>query len=410
MGSALASQTVMIDPYFSPYSGSANLLTAEELIIMGEDKLFPGGGKNTTSKVWGRSIEQLVFWYSIGTMTSVAQHEIFGHGYRLRELGVTPKRYEVTPWGGATYFNVNDSFKVGDMIAVVVAGLEAESILARNLKMEWMRRGEIDGRLSPTYFQAQQSLFAYTIITHMGRLRGDQPTPGNDVEAYIELQNASYIRDNLTIGELTRWAICNWLDPMTFYSFYAFFYYMAEGKSWTFPMIKVNEDIRYLPNVKIAYAPYAPEAYLENFFTIRGEPLYFYFKGGKRSFGTGLAYDRFFSGKRGTIGLKIDGWNQGVFVTPATLGELDDTGEAYRPSLYKRRWGGALSVTSTLNFTKSIALFTELGGKSSGYLPGYGLDKEIVGRIGLRFGPNNLRQKMDPQCKINAFKDTGEMK
>ena len=43
MGTAVASQTVMVDPYFSPYSGAANLMTAQDLLIMGEDRLFPRG-------------------------------------------------------------------------------------------------------------------------------------------------------------------------------------------------------------------------------------------------------------------------------------------------------------------------------------------------------------------------------
>ncbi|MCB1109510.1 MAG: hypothetical protein KDK64_00870 [Chlamydiia bacterium] len=407
IGSLKASQTVIVDPHFSPYSGSANLLTAEGLLILGEDALFPGGGRNTTSKVWGRALEQLIFWQSIGTMTSVAQHEIFGHGYRLRELGVTPKRYVVTPWGGATYFEVKESFKVGDMMAVIVAGLEAESIMAWDLKTKWLREGKIDGRLSPTYNQAQQSLFWYTLITQLGRLHNDEISEGNDVDGYLKFQNATYIDSNLTIGQLTRWSLFNWLDPMTFYSYYAFFYYMAEGKSWAFPMIPLGKDIRYLPNVKIAYAPYAPEAYLENFFIFRGNPVYFYFKGGKRSFGSGFVYDHFFEGTRGALGLKFDGWNQGVFVTPATLEELEETGEAFRPSVNKRRWGAALSLRGTLNFTRSMALYTELGGKTSGYLPGYGLDKEIIGRIGIQFGPNSLRQKMNPETKINAVKSNG---
>ena len=265
MRTTIAFQTVMVDPHFSPYSGAANLMTAQDLLIMGEDSLFPGGGRDSTAKAWGRAAEQFLFWSQLNTMTSVVQHEIFGHGYRLRDLGVTPKKYTVTPWGGATYFNVKRSFKVGDMLAVVVAGLEAEAILARDLKMEWMRRGEIDGRLAITYTQAEQSLFWYTLITQLGRLNNDEISEGNDIDGYLELQNASYINDNLTMGQLTRWSVFNWLDPMTFYSYYAFFYYIAEGKSWNFPMIRLRENIRYLPNVKIAYAPYAPEAYLENF-------------------------------------------------------------------------------------------------------------------------------------------------
>ena len=362
--SAVATQTVMVDPYFSPYSGSANISTVENLLIMGEDQLFPSRGRNSTLKVWGRCAEQFLLWNHIGMIASTAQHEIFGHGYRLRELGYPPNKYEVTPFGGATYFTVYDSFKVGEMLAVVVAGLEAEAIFSRDLKMEWMKRGEIDGRLSSTYTQAHHSVFWYTLITHLGRLNGENIKSGNDVDGYLQLQNASYIHDTLTMGQLTRWTIFNWLDPMTFYSGYAFIYYIAEGKPWKFPMIPIGENIRYLPNIKIEYAPYAPEAYLENFFVCNGNPLYIYLKGGKRSVGLGLSYDHLLGDQKGSMGFRFDGWNQREFISSATLRDLNETEYAYRKELDDRSWGAALSMRAKLYLNQNIDLFVELGGKT----------------------------------------------
>lgn len=402
LGSAFANQTVMVDPHFSPYSGSANLIFAQELMIDGEDALFKKSNKGSTAKVWGRTLEQLLLWHNINMLADATQHEVFGHGYRLRELGYTPEKYAISPWGGATYFNDKEyySMTVGEMLAVNVAGLEAEQILARDLKMQWIAKGEIDGRLATLYNQAQQSIFWYTLITHRGKLKGDGPS-GNDIKAYMFFHNHSYPDGELTHGKLIRWTLFNWLDPMTFYSYYSFFYYMAEGKPWSFPTFSIGEDLRYLPNIKIGYAPYAPEAYLENFFLYKGNPLYFYFKGGKRSFGLGFAYDHLYTGRRGSLGFRLDGWNQGVFSTPVTVEELLETKTAFRPSLNKRRWGAAFSVTGTLNLLSKVALFGELGGKTSGYLPGYSLDKGVVARVGLTFGANSLRQKMSAEDKMN---------
>lgn len=154
--------------------------------------------------------------------------------------------------------------------------------------------------------------------------------------------------------------------------------------------------------MRIAYAPYAPEAYFENFFSVGGKLLYFYFKGGMRSFGAGFGYDHFFSGKRGSIGFRLDGWNQNVFVSSATVGELEREEDVFRPVLNKRRWGAALLTRSTLNIFSHLALFTEIGGKTSDYLPGYGLDKEIGGRVGLTFSRNSLRQKIEDKDKLNV--------
>ncbi|MCB1115569.1 MAG: hypothetical protein KDK71_03770 [Chlamydiia bacterium] len=39
-GTSFANQTLLVDPYFSPYSGEANLLFAQNLLIEGRDALF----------------------------------------------------------------------------------------------------------------------------------------------------------------------------------------------------------------------------------------------------------------------------------------------------------------------------------------------------------------------------------
>lgn len=388
-----ASQTLMVDRHLSPYSGSASLLFAQNTLIQTEDYFFDGEGHNGTAKVWGRTLEQLFFWYPINMISSVTQHEFFGHGYRLRELGTHPKKYSISPWGGATYFKMKESDSIGKLLAVDVAGLEGESILARDTKMEWIRRGEIDGRLSTVYTQAAQSLFWYTLITKRGSIHDKGALDGNDVSGYIFLHNITYPDHELSISKLTRWSLLNLLDPMTFYAYYSYFYYMAEGKPWSFPMLPLSENIRYLPNIRIAYAPYAPEAYCENFFSIYGKPLYFYFKGGERSWGMGFAYDHFLSGNRGSLGVRFDGWNHNIFETPSTIEDLIEDTVVFHSIIKKRKWGCALSLTSSIRLFSKLSLFLEVGGKTSGYLPGYSLGKEIVGRIGLTIDMFKEREK-----------------
>jgi hypothetical protein len=152
-------------------------------------------------------------------------------------------------------------------------------------------------------------------------------------------------------------------------------------------MIPIKDDIKYLPNIRIGYAPYAPETYFENFFLIHGEPLYIYGKGGSRSYGAGAAYDKVWTYSKGNIGFKFDFWNQHKYLTSATISDFETpgSGTAYRPELKQRIWGAALSVTGTMKLPAQTQLFGELGGKSSGYLPGYSLGNEVVARIGIAF-------------------------
>lgn len=374
-----ADQIMLVDPYYSPYTGANDLLFAEWGLTKLEDYIHPDQGDSTVS-IMGRGLEQVI-WASLNQVTSITQHEVFGHGYRLRELGVTPKKYVINLSGGSTYFRVKDSFLAGNMQAVVVAGLEAESILARTAKMDWMQKGSIDGRLAMTYFDAQQSLFFYTLITHLGRLEDNVRMPGNDVDAYEDLLNAIYPSSHMTIGQLSLWSAFNWLDPMTFYSLFSWFYYIAEGKPWAFPTIKLGEKIRYLPNVKIGYAPYGPEAYLENFFSIDSHPLYFYLKGGQRSAGTGLFYDYLIEKKQVSFGLHVDGWIQSHYISSGTVGDLDDGRSVAAPG--GKVWGIAASIISRIRLYSSLRLFCELGGKTAGYLPGYSLSGGLVIRGGI---------------------------
>lgn len=386
--SLFANPALIVDPYFSPYTGGNDLLFAEWALIKTGEYFHSPKIKDTTSAVWRRTLEQ-AGWLSLNTVSCVVQHEVFGHGYRLRELGVTPSQYVIGIGEGATYFEVDDSFRIGEMLAVDVAGLESEAILAQIAKMHWIQNRTIDGRLGMTYFLAEQSLFWYTLITHLGQIE-DKSVPevsGNDVESYITLLNASYPSEDLTIGTLTLWASFNWLDPMTFYSLYSWFYYIAVGKPFAFPMIELQKEIYYLPNSKIGYAPYGPEVYFENFFSLQKHPLYLYIKGGKRSVGIGGYYDYLFSGDRGAIGFHFDGWVQSQFISNATFADFIEGNSVASSALKNKVWGLAASVSGHLNlFSPCVQLYAEIGGKTAGYLPGYALGSGVVARIGLVFG------------------------
>lgn len=391
--SLYSNQMIIYDSYFSPYSGASDLFFAESSLIEVRDSFASTYSRNSTAKVFLRALEQIFIWELVNIFTSVTQHEVFGHGYRLRELGEKVCGYTLGIDGGATYFDVDESFKVGKMLAVVVAGLEAEAIFARDIKMNWIQKGCIDGRQSSLYTQCEQSLFFYTLITNLGKLEADEVLEGNDVDGYMNLLNASYTDSNVNIGDLTRISLVNWVDPMTFYAYFSWFYYIAEGKSWAFPMISLTDKIKYLPNARIGYAPYGTEGYFENFFSVDGKPLYCYFKGGKRSLGFGAAYDYLFSNEKGSVGLCFDCWKQNQFLTSATIGQIEEGQNGQikegqkllNPDSSNKVWGLSASITSTYFFSRKIGIYTQIGGKTKGYLPGYSLDSDIVWRLGLSF-------------------------
>ena len=181
-----------------------------------------------------------------------------GMAIGIRELDQSVEGYEITLLGGSTSFKVEETFPVGKMQAITVAGLEAEAVLALKMKAHWIRDHEIDGRLSTLYTAAQQSIFWYTLITKLGEIESPSPFSGNDVESYLATLNLTYPDELLTIGDLTQWASFSWLDPMTYYAYFSWFYYIATACPWHFPMFQLTDCVEYLPNVRIGYAPYAP--------------------------------------------------------------------------------------------------------------------------------------------------------
>lgn len=386
--SLCADQSVIVDPHFSPYMGGDDLFFAEWALTKASEYFQPPSRRDLTSIVWRRTLEQ-IGWFCLNSVTSIVQHEFFGHGYRLRELGITPNGYQISVASGATYFEIDENtFPIGKMLAVDVAGLEAEAILAQILKMNWMVSNGIDGRIGMTYFQAETSLFWYTLITHLGHLRDGIPdTPGNDIESYRTFLNASYPNSSITFNNLMTWAAFNWLDPMTFYTLASWFYYIAHGTPFCFPTFCFGHDLTYLPNIRIGYAPYGPEAYFENYFSYYDQALYAYIKAGPRSFGIGGIYDALFCGDWGKVGIYVDTWVQNKFISDATIADFVEHRPTQRNSLLNKQWGIAASLTGQVTlFNSCFRLFAQLGGKTVGYLPGYQLGHGVIARIGITIG------------------------
>ena len=74
--SLFATQAIVVDPYFSPFTGAPDLLTAHWILQEGEDHLFTDPVKTTIAKAWGRTIEQLLIWDNINRLASIIQHEV----------------------------------------------------------------------------------------------------------------------------------------------------------------------------------------------------------------------------------------------------------------------------------------------------------------------------------------------
>lgn len=399
---------LLVDPDFSPYSGGQNLITGMRILQLSEDIMLPPKEEPKEGLLvsLGRFAELFFVWNPLGELASVTQHEVFGHGYRIRELPSShaevtgykigwPFPYSLTG-GGATGFKISDRTTVAEINSINIAGIEAQDILARQLKMKWVGDGRIDARMSQLYFYSQQSLFLYAVASYDHdldvSLQGvdEDPFDGNDLKSYVFWMNLLYPNDKLSISHLRDQSYYNWLDIFTYYSFGAWWYYVATGKQFKVPMLEIGK-VKFLPSFKITLAPYGLEKNLEGYFAIGGVPLYLYVKwgdhGGVGFYGAGIDFDQMLTWKGGIFGFKLDVWYQPDFQQPTRVFDVlvDEVNPAV-PELQDRKTGIAGSLISRWYLTgggNPVYLYTEAGYKSKGYLPGYSLDRGFIGRVGL---------------------------
>ena len=359
---------LLVDRYYSPEVGSEGFIPVLRGLQRIESRLLPI--VDVPSTTWparlGRFAEQFFFWGPLNSTVMTAQHEIFGHGFRVRALGASiasVDRYNIGipfPYGmggGYTAFYYDpESLSPQDKIAITAGGVEGTAILAKRLKFKWLQEGSVPPKESMLYYRSEQDLtdYAWTsvLLEKNGTLHGD-------IYEYVTEVNATY-GSNLTVQSVALASLWNYADPFSVYSIWSWWKYVLDGTTLSLSMIPIGE-YRYLPGARLGLSPFGPEYYSEHFL-IRGEkPLYIYLKGGDRSYGIGFERPLLWQWKIIRFGLCGDLWLQPVM----------------------NGFGGAASASATTDFFERGAFYLQLGGKTEGYLPGESLAPALIARFGL---------------------------
>ncbi len=391
---------LIVDHRLSPYMGAQDLLAGYRLLMKAEDALIEQ--KTGLQPSLARIVELTAFWTPLSGITNVVQHEVFGHGYRIRDSYNAAVESYHFDWpdpygdgGGVTKFFIGDKMRFGELIATNIAGIEAQEILARDVKMGWCVDQRIDGRMADLYFDGRQAFWLYTSVTDSVEIDvdgGDGQADifgGNDIKAFVTALNFIYPEDKITVGYLRKRSLLNFIDPATFYSVYAFGYYVVCGTPAPFPMINLW-GVSYLPNYKLSLSPYGLESYVENFFSKNNRPYYLYVRwgdrGGNTYWGAGFEGSTLFDWNWGSLGTRVDIWQQPDFFKNVKLFDVLD-GKASAAKLgHGQRWGGAGSLIFKFHMTQKkghMDFFLESGYKSRGYLQGYALNNTVIARLGL---------------------------
>lgn len=396
---------IVVDPHYSPYTGSELLLSSRQILQSAEDFLLlredPAnlsfGGK--IKSIWGRACEVYGLWLPVNSFISTVQHEFFGHGYRIRSSKMAEVRgYSFgspLPYGdgsGATEFAASEQIPISTLQMITIAGCEAENILARELKMRWISDKRIDGRQASLYSINALSPLLYSLVDpeDLEEEGVDSMFSGHDIDDYLTLLYLQYPGAKMEQATLSKDMLWNLADPVLLYSFAATWMYIFSGKKIGLPMIPLKGSIALLPNAKVQMAPYGLEYYLETFLTYKSRPIYTYLKKGSynalKYYGVGVYYDKCYDNGNTSAGFNIDAWYQPYLLSTWSYENLlegqrsqEDFEEAQ-----EMKYGVAASFVSRFRLGKMPAFFySNIGYKTAGYVPGLQVESGFIGRIGL---------------------------
>lgn len=378
----LAKGQLIFDRKMSPYMGANDFITAFRGLEYFEDhairdEKYPRGfGAGCV-----RLLELALVYNPLAAWSSVAQHEIFGHGYRIRDLGkdvAQVQSYHVEapfPFSnesaqGVTYFNYSPDITLSQMMAIDIAGIEANYVFSRVIKKQWFQEGSISGRETNLYDQNALMGTFYALSLQ------DENAASHDIAAYLDNLNAAYPNASLSKLHLKRQMLWNLVDPMLYYNIWASFSYILYGKSVPIPMFRIK-SVRFLPNLRTELTPFGIENYFESYFMYNNKLTYFYARQGKHAghtyWGMGIDKKGIFMRKKTSFDIKLEFWKQPKMALK--LGESLPTSSLI---------GALITVSLNVKF-KNFSWFEEFGGKTEGFVPGQSLKKALIGRFGLTF-------------------------
>ncbi len=335
-----------------------------------------------------RLFELALVWDPINYITSMVQHEVFGHGYRIRSL---PYGYaEVTNYhfsikwpdtvshsGASTGFTISKDIGAGPLMAIGIGGIEGSSIMAKQLKMTWLQNRKINPLQANLYLYSFHDLTFYVMGTPDDNMRME-----NDITGYLYLLNEQY-HSSLTVSELRQQVAANFLDPMTYFAIYSYYRYIITGKDTRIPMISMG-DIRYLPAFRCSLAPYGIEYYFENFFLLP-QTLYTYVRYGSfassKYYGLGAEMPNIWTLDQLQIGGRFDLYHQPNI--PFKKGYIPVEDEYIPYNQNRDLWGCLFTVMANYSSKDHVSAYGEIGYKTRGYIPGESLQNQIIIRTGL---------------------------
>lgn len=386
----------MIDRDLTAGAGATLAVAAGDLVALAESTVVPDrlfeeqGAARRTADIAYRVTKLLLFDRPQEEWLMVANHEVFGHGGRVRELFDGYLRFHLdapSPYGdggGATFYAPERTPTIHELQAVTVGGMEANGVGAAILSRRAFAEGRLTPRAALRYLEFELDAFDY--IRHTG----DEPEhEGQDVSDFVVRYNVASRfagAEPLTTKTLRNEAWISLANPMVAYAAIALARYVATGATesrvWTLPLA----DWRLMPAMKYRLTPFGTEWAIVTDLSRKSTTA-------EIAVRVGRAPDTMPWGVAGSLdALRIRGWKVELAgeiwrQPPLALGSVPDLGLPLVGAPLE--WGGAVITRvespgiPLWKSPMSMPVIVETGVKSMGFVAGDPLDGGLVFRAGL---------------------------
>jgi len=390
---AQLSNNLIYDANKSQVFGSENLLITHKLIYGYFDKILPhkiNSETNFKQKSLGisyRFAKLLLLDFQIDYLFALTQHEVYGHGSRMREFKFRNISYQLNlfpPYGrGGGLARGTPSFYLSksQSLAIDFSGNEGNLILSNNYEDRMVLSGDIHYRQALQFLISRNTPLLYSSVTHLFGVDGD-------IHDYVNGINSGtnkYSEKKLFLQNLVVL-----LNPMQYYSAWAIGKsYLLDGKSKLsrIPMInfgnKNSGSIKSLPSLNFNLTPFGSEFILNNYLKKKNRLLKMQFRLGDPTFhnfyGGSLKLYNLIDNSRIQVHVRADSWFQPEFELGGESAQLEEVSEGIG-------FLGDVSFTVTpFKNTKNLGFYGSIGYKTNGYVMGEQLKDGAIIRFGLSF-------------------------
>lgn len=378
--SSVAAQTtfpILADRDLTVAAGATVMTTAGEAAARAQAAIVPDrvleerGVWRRRANVSYRLFKQIFADVPQERLLMVVNHEVFGHGARLRELFDGKIRYRIhapPPYGsggGVTTFVFDREPTPYERLVISAAGMEANAMAAALIAHAVSSRQQMHAREAIRYL-----LFELDTLSYI-RSTGAHAEPGHDVADFLDTYNAlasSRGAEPLSLRTLRRDSLLSLANPMLGYAAYSIVRYVWNGAIYTSMPVLTVAGVTYLPMLRYRLTPYGPEWALINELGGRAGALQIEFRVPRVASGWGLSIRKtgVFAWRDWNGDTSVDVWRQ----------QNSQVGANVRSRVRR-------NLIPVWFSPQSADLIVEVGLKTAGFVPGEPVRGGVTVRAGV---------------------------